>query len=178
MRASKIDKQFLEFLQGFNPPDIMIHLFRIIIKKLFDSEWADYAVAQHQITKNLEYLFNRSIKAKELFLRGEIDGEDFNVIKSDCEAKINSMSKDLQQVALNIVGSQNNINEVTSQLFHIDQLFLKLPFERKVKMAKLLLKDKIVPDDNTFQNALNDVASIAVGTEVLTVRKTQKIQNH
>ena len=171
IRASKIDDQFAELLQGFNPPDIVTDLFRIIIKKLFDLGRTDYAVKQHQITKNWEHLFNRSIKAKELLLRGEIDDEDFNVIRSDCEAKINSMGKDFQQVALNIVGSQNDINEVTSQLLHIDQLFLKLPFEKKVKMARLLLKDKVAPDDNTFQNALNDVAGIVVGAKVFDSEK-------
>src|SRR5690606_41846210 len=64
-----------------------------------------------------------------------------------------------------------SLHDALPIFFHIDQLFLKLPFERKVKMDKLLLKDKVVPDDNTFQNALNDVASIAVGTEVFDSEK-------
>ncbi len=166
IRGSKIDDQFLKLLKSLNHSEIIINLFRIIIKKRFDSERKDYAVKQHQITRSLEHLFNRSIKVKELLLRGDIDDDDFNVIKSDCETKINSMGNNLQQVALEIIGLQNDIDKEASRLLCMDQLFSKLPFERKVKMIRLMLKDKIVPCDETFQNALNDVANIIIGTKV------------
>ncbi len=171
IRASKIDDQFMEFLQGFILPEIIVNLFRIVIKKLSDSDRKAHAIHQHQITKSLEHLFNRSIKAKELFLRGEIDDEDFYVIKSDCEARINSMGNDLQQVALNIIGFKNDIDKDVFQLLRIDQLFFKLPFERKVKMIRLLLKDRIVPGDKTFQNSLNNVSSVMVRTKVFANEK-------
>lgn len=83
IRASKIDDQFMEFLKGFTLSEVIICLFRIIIKKSTDSNQKYYAMKQHQVTKNLEHLFNRSIKAKQLLLRGEIDEEDSCVIKSD-----------------------------------------------------------------------------------------------
>lgn len=121
IRASKINDQFLELLKGLNPSEIIINLFRIIIKTRSDSERKDYAVKQHQIRKDLEHLFNRSIKVKELLLRGDIDDDDFNVIKSDCETKINSMGNNLQQVALEIIGLQNDIDKEASRLLCMDQ---------------------------------------------------------
>lgn len=166
IRASKIDDQFMKFLKGFILPEIIISLFRIIIKKSSDSNPKDYAIKQHQVTKSLERLFDRSIKAKELLLRGEIDEEDFCAIRSDCETRINSMGNDLQQVALGIIGLQKDIDKEVSQLLCMDQLFLKLPFERKVKMTRLVLKNKIVPGDKTFQSALNEIANIMIGTKV------------
>jgi DNA invertase Pin-like site-specific DNA recombinase len=84
IRAAKIDEQFAVFLQEFNPPEIVIDLFRIILKKQSNPDKTIFAVKQNQITKHLEYLLNRSIKAKELFLKGEIEQEDFEVIKTDC----------------------------------------------------------------------------------------------
>ncbi len=156
----------MEFLKGLILPDVIIGLFRIIIKKSTDSNQKDYAMEQHQVTKNLEHLFNRSIKAKELLLRGEIDEEDFCVIKSDCETRINTMGNNLQQIALDIIGLQKNIEKEASQLLCMDQLFLMLPFERKVKMIRLMLKDKIVPCDETFQNALNDITNVIIGKKV------------
>lgn len=131
IRASKINEQFVELFQGCNPPDIVMDLFRIIIKRQFDLGRKDYAIKQHQITKNLEYLFNRSIKAKELLLKGEIDDEDYSVIKSDCESKIHSIGQNLQQVASDIMGLQNDVDKVISQFLPLDQLFLRLPFEKK-----------------------------------------------
>lgn len=166
IRASKIDDQFMEFLKGFSLPEVIINLFRIIIKKLSDSNHKDYAIKQHQVTKSLEHLFNRSIKAKELLLRGEINDEDFSVIKSDCEERIHSMGNELQQVALDVIGLQNNINKEVDQLLCVDQLFIVLPFEKRVKLIRLILKDKVVPCDETFQNALNDVTNIIIGTKI------------
>lgn len=75
------------------------------------------------------------------------------------------MGNDLQQVALDIISLQKNIDKEVSQLLCMDQLFLKLPFERKVKMIRLMLKDNIVPGDKTFQSALNDVTNIMIGTK-------------
>jgi len=161
----------MEFLKGLTLPDVIIGLFRIIIKKSSDSNQKDYAMKQHQVTKNLEHQFNRSIKAKELLLRGEIDEEDFCVIKSDCETRINTMGNYLQQVALDIICLQKNIDKEVSQLLCMDQLFLKLPFERKVKMIRLMLKDKIVPCDETFQNPLNDVINTMIETKIPDDRK-------
>ncbi|QHS58375.1 hypothetical protein [Chitinophaga agri] len=133
-------------------------------------------IKQHQVTKSLERLFDRSIKAKELLLRGEIDEDDFCAIRSDCETRINSMGNDLHQLALGIIGLQKDIDKEVSQLLCMDQLFLKLPFERKVKMTRLMLKDKIVPGDKTFQSALNEIANIMIGTKVFGHKKLMKIQ--
>lgn len=157
IRASNIDEQFVELLQGFNLPDIVMDLFRIIIKRQFDSYRKDYALKHQQITKNLERLFDRSIKAKELLLKGEIDDEDYSIIKSDCESKINSIGQNFLQVTSDITGLQNNIDKMISQFLPLDQFFLRLPFEQKVRMIRLILKSKVIPTEKISLNNVNDI---------------------
>jgi site-specific DNA recombinase len=98
-------------------------LFRIILKATLELGWKESAIKQNQITKNIEHLFDRSIKAKELLLKGEIEDEDFRIIKADCELKVNAIGKNLQQVAQQIITVQKELDKEATKISHIDKVY-------------------------------------------------------
>lgn len=156
VRTNVIDKQFTLFLQSLIPPEIIIDLFQIVLKSSADSNWKDYSKQQELITKHIKYLFNRTVKAKELFVRGEIEFEDFEVIKADCEGKINSLGKDLQLTALNIITTKNSLKKESLKLLDIVKVYQTESYEVKKKLIRLLLKELIIPGDSTFKDAATD----------------------
>lgn len=156
MRTNIIDQQFDLFLQSLIVPEIIIHLFQIVLKSSTDSKWKDYSKQQERITQNIKYLFNRIVKAKELFLKGEIEFEDFEIIKADCEAKINLMGKDLEQTSLNIIATKNNLKKESLKLLDIAQLYQTESYDIKKKLIRILLKESIIPRNNTFKDAAAD----------------------
>lgn len=61
---------------------------------------------------------DRAIKARELLIRGEIDNEDYLVIKSDCESQIQIIGNRLNESYLLASKHKHKANKITKLLSH------------------------------------------------------------
>lgn len=82
----------------------------------------EQSVTQKTIAQNIERLIERILKAKELFLQGEIESDDFLLIKKDCEKRISTMGIELQNVAKRHKIQTKNQCELILQLSQLSKI--------------------------------------------------------
>jgi hypothetical protein len=70
------------------------------------------------------------------------------------------MGKELQHIALDIVSTERDISTEAVRLLNIEQLYSNSSFEIKMKVIRLLLKEKIIPEEFTFHDSAREIVSV------------------
>jgi len=160
IRADYLHAKFHTELDGLKPQKIYADLFLIILKNVLHVQADEQTITVTQITKSIDRLFERALKAKELFYSGDIDEDDYSAIKSDCEKKINILGINIQNAALSVANASKAINKISKKLFHISDFYANAEIEIKEKIVALLLDTKVRFVENKFVEMLNDIATV------------------
>lgn len=102
LRADFLDGIISVQLRSLIPVDFYINIFQAISTRTYSSYFGEASNNQSGIFKKIEKTFERLANAKELLLTGEIDNDDYLAIKSDCEYKVTSFGKSLNDAASTI----------------------------------------------------------------------------
>lgn len=76
--------------------DIYVDVLKYVRKELFE----ECTINQNTAVQSIHKLIERIMKAKELSLSGEIENDDFILIRADCEKRINGMNLELNRSTL------------------------------------------------------------------------------
>lgn len=72
--------------------DCYMSIFKDMLKSVKKELFNDFTVYGNSIVPNIDRLINRIHKAKDLLTAGEIEPEDYQIIKEDCEHGIKKSS--------------------------------------------------------------------------------------
>ncbi|PUZ30119.1 Recombinase [Chitinophaga costaii] len=154
-RADVINERFIKELEKLVVDEFYEGLFTQTLKMQFKDLFNNGNAMQAQITKNIERLFERAIKARELLLLGEIDGDDYLAIKQDCERRINSLGPNLHTAALMICQSERLLKEATGKLSNLRVTYENADIVEKRKIIKAITTGRIVLDKDRFHSLFN-----------------------
>lgn len=110
-------------------------VYRVEYEKIFES----YRIDQAYISKTIEKLIDRSSNAKQLLYKSKIESEDFLAIKSDCEKKIECLSRELYQTFLGGIKKENMLCRN-----NLSRISLKKFYEHGTKEAKWQIVDMLL----------------------------------
>jgi len=144
IRADKIHQSFLLELSKLTADKFYQDLYREILKHIRKDLFAEQSINQKTISQSTNRLRERILKAKELLLNGEIENEDFLIIKKDCEQSINSMGVDLKHSILTSKNTKRRLNKAVQQLSQLEILWRQSNFTTKRKLLSSLLKDQFI----------------------------------
>lgn len=137
-----------------------ILLYKDILKHTYKSTFEEQIMTQEYITQNIRQLISRSVKSKELLLKGTIDEEDFLAIRTDCETRISIMGRELHQSRSLTSRRKNNLSEAANTLASPLLLYKQIDLTAKRKLLRFLLAENLVYNNATFERNLNTAAEI------------------
>ncbi|MDA9555525.1 hypothetical protein N9R54_04750 [Pelobium sp.] len=88
----------VEELRSYILNEVSANHFKIAILNSYESLTENAKQDQSKYIKEIEGLNNRISQGRELLLSGDIDGDDYRIIKSDAENKINILSAKLEDI--------------------------------------------------------------------------------
>jgi DNA invertase Pin-like site-specific DNA recombinase len=163
VRSDQVNQQFISEIKKLVPERVYVDLLKIILYGLNNKQFETGALDQGRLTRDIERLLDRSIKARELLTIGEIDTDDYSAIKADCKRKINLLGIGLQHAAEMVVNGRKNIDKKAKILSQLSVSYEGADIETKRKIIKLLLGDKAAFPATDFISMLNRPASIVFG---------------
>jgi DNA invertase Pin-like site-specific DNA recombinase len=108
---------------------------------------------------------NRLSKARELLLLNDIDGDDYKIIKKDCEDRIIRLEAELREIAekpvINI-DLDEIVNKAVLTFENIDSIYLKGDIAKKREIIGSMFPEKIVFDGKEHRTGkLNEAMALS-----------------
>ncbi|TKC04867.1 recombinase family protein [Pedobacter frigoris] len=150
-RADFVNEKFQSLLGRLKAKDQYIGLYRKIVEDIHHEITLKNSADQTRISKSIETAIERTIKAKDLLYRGDIDFDDFTLIKESCSKRINDGCNELQECATLSAETNKNINEHVNLLSRINELYDSSDVLGKRQLLQLFLPEKITLDKEHFK---------------------------
>ncbi len=161
-----------------------LKLFReILIATYMDANRVE-KIDQKRMMSQLDQIKHRLSKARELLLRGEIEGEDYRTIKSEANERMTDIEAKLK-TSISFSDNMDLLwNLPISKVSHLDELFQNGTVIQKRKIVSTLF-----PDNLTFngENIVHTKVSAAISlisknrkshtTETTTDRETYQAES-
>lgn len=136
IRADRIEELFISEIRKLIPFDYYLSTYRNFLLGKYKTLYAN----QSNLSTQIDKLVERIIKAKDLLSTGEIDAEDFFLIKHDCENKIHSLGNEMRDSSLIAADRESHLNRMLEQLSHLDMCYLNADIDNKRKLISILLR--------------------------------------
>lgn len=160
VRADKVNNLFAAGLNNLTASGDYIKIYKEIIKNTLLGLFHPNSLERGHLTKVLETIMNRVIKARELLLKGEIDNDDYLIIKSNCENQIKAISVELNR-SYSLAGKlKKRIRKTVIHFSNPGSLYENADVSTKRKLVTLFIKENMVFDENCFGNNLNNTIRI------------------
>lgn len=110
-------------------------------------------------------MIDRTVKARELFIKGEIDNDDYYAIKSNCENQIRKFADELKKAHSLSIKLKHKITDRTKLLSALDYFYWETDFNTKRKLIALLFKENLIFDEFVFSNNLAPPVCVIYGAQ-------------
>lgn len=144
IRADMVNALFLQELNKLIADEAYLKLYKKILKLTSKDLFTAQALTQKTDSQSIDRLIERILKAKEQLLAGEIEPDDFQIIKTDCESRISLLGIQLQQAATIAKNKESNFKKAISYWLQPGKLFRELGFMEKQKFLEIILSPKPV----------------------------------
>lgn len=179
IRADHLNKYLIEALESLSPGEVYKSVLGDMMEELHLDIQRKMNLEHAQISKSMENLIGRGIKAHDLYLKGEIDAEDYMLIKSDCEKSTKALGAELRSLIRREVTTKKQARKVIRWLSHLDKLYQKLDFSSRQQLLSLLFKGKAVLETSGFAHATNRTTRLIFRLELSDkeLKKTQQAKD-
>jgi len=174
VRADKINDLFFLELAKLTADKAYADLYKLVLKSIREEFFEEQTVSQKSFSMSIDKLIGRILKANELLLKGEIEAEDFRLIRNDCEKSISSIGLEMNRVTSAIKENENSLNKAILDFMYPRKLLDKSELPDKLKLLNLMLVDRIVAfSEPKIEDIVNDsvrliynLSSPKVSTEI------------
>lgn len=159
IRADMANEFFLNELKKLNADTTYIDIYKSILKHMSKELFAEKATTQQMASQSIDRLINRILKAKELLIAGEIEADDFQTIKAECETRISMLGTELQNATLLAERKESNFNKAVSYWIEPGKLFQELQLIEKEKFLEIMLSQApVLHNQMVIQNIVHYAA--------------------
>ncbi|WP_343523836.1 recombinase family protein [Pedobacter sp.] len=139
-------------------------VLRYVCKEFFEEQ----IVTQNRAVQSIHKLIERIVKAKELSLKGEIENDDFILIRTDCEKRINGMGLELQHSTLLKGQNKVQLTRKTLQLTLLGMIWNRYNSIKKRELLTMLLQARpVLQKEFGIDDILNNAARLVLGLKVV-----------
>lgn len=160
-KAQEANDKMLEEIKKYVWPLSRLEMCKEVITSTYKSKERAERDDQKALKLQLQEVNNKIVKARELLLCGDIEGDDYRAIKSECEEKINRLEAKLKAA----VSFQTTIEPLWDKAFsniaQLDTMYKEGSVELKRKVVGSMFPENITFDG--FQHRtkrVNDVISL------------------
>lgn len=139
IRADKTNELFLRKIEELSIDNAYLDPYRDILKHIKKDLFIQQSASRNTISQDIDRLIQRIVKAKELLLQGEIETEDYQVIKDDCKKRIDLLGIELHESATLEIKKSERINKVIQELTQLGKVLRAVDISEKRKIIRLTL---------------------------------------
>lgn len=150
IRAEKLNLYFQEELSRLAPGEVYITLFYTFLEELIHLILREQHQLHSRIIQSMEGLIGRGIKSRELLYNGDIDNEDYLLIKADCERRMVVLSQELQEFTIVQVKERARFGKHSHVLQAIGKLYERRSLSIKRQLIALILSERAVLEPGFF----------------------------
>ena len=145
-----MNETFVHGLKEYVLNPIAAELFKSVITDAYQNITKSERVFRKQYIDQITTLTNKTTRARELLLNGDIDAADYKSIKAESESKINMMETKISELKGDFMSS-NDLNDLVAKVIYtltkIDVTYWKSDNEIKRKIIS-----SIYPEKFTLEN--------------------------
>ncbi|UOU97199.1 recombinase family protein [Chryseobacterium daecheongense] len=164
VRADYVNNQFNIVLKSLRARKIYKEHYSGLAKQFHSDNLREYSNKKLMINKDMEKLIDRSLNAQQLFTKGDIDYDDYLLIRENCKIALNNDTKQLQELA-KTTGLQIGAKEQISPLDKLGFMYETSGIIMKRRIINLLFSQKVLLDVQNFKNMLPKPVKIIYGIE-------------
>jgi len=157
-KADEVNKVFFDFLSLYILNPATAELFKMVILDEYSNDTTGCKEYKLSLAKQLTDLNNRSSKARELLLAGDLDSTDYKDIKAECDRGILFTEAQLTELGKNkYTKSQLEpiIDKAITTYTNLNVIYYKSENEEKRRLISSMFPEKI-----TFENLKHRTAKV------------------
>lgn len=116
------------------------------IKKIFGDKTRFNRGSRDQISKEIQSLDARLVKARGLLVDGDIDADDFKAIKDECQSRISVLEEKLLNIPKQSYAIDDLLAKGTELLCNLQTLYSQSSVDRKRKVIGSIFPEKLIFD--------------------------------
>ncbi len=120
-----------------------LELANSISKEIYGEEHHDYTQKKEEIKKEMEKLIDRGFNAQKLFSNGNIDYDDYILIRSRCKESLKDNTDKLRQQALKIVAEKYTEKGTDYIINHLGEFYENSDTITKQRIIRLFFPEKV-----------------------------------
>lgn len=139
VRADLINRSFIAALEKLTALEAYQKLYGIILEQTRQDLFNESANSQRILHQSISRLIERILKAKELLMFGELEKDDFQLIKTECEKRIKVLGLELQKAASKTGKREERLKKIILHLSQLKNLWYSLSRDGKREFLNLFL---------------------------------------
>ncbi len=162
-RAEEANDMFVGELKKFIPHSGVMDLYKLVISNTYKKQSSQQQNGTKQIVVDMSKLNVRIGKARDMLLTGDIDPNDYRIIKAECEDKISRLEAKLAEATHTsiTVSIDKIIEKAVSSLSHLDILYTKADVTGKRQIISSIYPEKLCFDGLQYRTpCINEAASL------------------
>ena len=160
-KASEVNEVFFNEIKKYVPKPGMDQICKEIIADVYKSDFASKGDGRKEVLEKIEAFSKKQKNARELLIKGDLDGVEYKEIKLECESKINALEAKISEFSTTQVSIEDDLNKAVCALSSLNGLTSL----NDGKISRELI-GSMYPQKFTFENLqhrtaqVNEVASI------------------
>lgn len=146
----------METINVLIPTPEYIHLFRLILEKIYKGTTFLESVNQRHAIKRIEELQDNMCSARSLLLSKDIDAGEYHKIISDCQTKIYILKDKLNAALISLAQFTNRLEFMYPKISELQRVFEEAVVTEKRQMFILFFQKNIEWSDSCFHKQLNE----------------------
>lgn len=144
LRTDKMNECFITELGKLEIDTAYLAIYKDLLRFVDKKRYASNTTSRNNHVSNVNKLIERIIKVKELLLKGEIEEDDFMIIKKDCELQINRLGTSLQQSDWIERRIENDLKRRQQQLSNLANTFNNCNLQKRKKLLGMLINPQAI----------------------------------
>ena len=159
-RAGDVNAAILKELKKLVPKPGMAEVCTKVVNELYHSEYSQKGDSKKEIVSKIEVLNNKIRTARDLLLKGDIDGSDYKTIKTESEDQITILEAKLFEASTPQINIEHKLKNAVNVLLNLDLLYKNGNMSLKREIIGSMFPEKLSFDGAQHRTTrVNEIAS-------------------
>ena len=159
--VSKANEKIVYEIRKYVRPLPKLQLYKEVIVSVFKAKTRLQRNDAQQLKTQLDEANKRLSKARDLLLSGDIEADDYRVIKSECEERINRLEAQLTASVADTTNVEPLWDKAISNISQLDVLYLEGTVTQQRKIISSMFPEKLTFDGFQYRtNRVNEAINL------------------
>ena len=158
VRADEVNHQFVEFLKNLKTNEPYATLVEMIQDNFKTASDRKNEAERLQKASMVEKFSDKMVNAHDLFVKGDIDYDDYLLIQSNCKRQIQTCVEEVQQLA--ILSKNGSSQEIFCVLDKLYDFYIEASLDVKRELISYMLPEKATLLKEGFDEMVNEPTRI------------------